>query len=228
VLVVPVKRLSTAKSRLRGALPGVPHERLALALALDTVAAAVRCADVLVVTDDPLAGAELAALGARVVPDPVGPDADGAGLNAALAHGADLVPGMFDGAAGPGGPPGAARSAGPERRIGALTADLSALRPADLAAALAEAAATPPGRAFVADAAGTGTTLLLAAPGGPLAPRFGPGSARAHAAGGARPLAGGWPTLRRDVDTAGDLAAAARLGLGLHTAALVRGARCRC
>ncbi|MFD0788098.1 2-phospho-L-lactate guanylyltransferase, partial [Micromonospora azadirachtae] len=32
-VVVPAKRLAAAKSRLRGALPGVPHEELALALA---------------------------------------------------------------------------------------------------------------------------------------------------------------------------------------------------
>jgi 2-phospho-L-lactate guanylyltransferase len=193
VLVVPVKELGSAKSRLRGALPGVPHERLALALARDTVAAAIRCADVLVVTADPVAAGSLAELGARVVPDPAEP-----GLNAALAHGA--------------------AAAGAGRRVGALTADLPALRPADLAGALAAAGSR---RAFVADAAGTGTTLLLAAPGGALAPRFGAGSAGAHATGGARPLVAP-PTLRRDVDTAADLLAATRLGLGPYTDALVR------
>jgi 2-phospho-L-lactate guanylyltransferase len=199
VLVVPVKRLATAKSRLRGALPGVPHERLALALAQDTVAAAVGCAEVLVVTDDPAAGRTLAALGARVEPDPAA-----GGLNAALAHGAQLA-------------------AGPGHRVGALTADLPALRPADLAWALDAALdAALAGRVFVADAAGTGTTLLLATPDGPLAPRFGPGSARAHLAGGARALDTAPDTLRRDVDTPADLAAAVRLGVGRHTAALVR------
>jgi hypothetical protein len=62
VLVVPVKRLAAAKSRLRGALPDTAHERLALALAQDTVAAAVRCAEVVVVTADSRAGAALATL----------------------------------------------------------------------------------------------------------------------------------------------------------------------
>ncbi|MER6595646.1 2-phospho-L-lactate guanylyltransferase, partial [Micromonospora purpureochromogenes] len=38
-VVVPVKRLGAAKSRLRGALPAVSHEELALALAADTVRA---------------------------------------------------------------------------------------------------------------------------------------------------------------------------------------------
>ncbi|MEV0152119.1 2-phospho-L-lactate guanylyltransferase [Micromonospora sp. NPDC050686] len=198
-VVVPVKRLDAAKSRLRGALPGVPHDALALALAADTVRAVRACplvAEVLVVTADPRAGAELAELGARVVPDL--PDA---GLNAAFRHGAAA-------AAGTG--------------VAGITADLPALRPAELAQALAAAQAGPPGvRRFVADAPGTGTVLLAAPRGVPLDPHFGAGSAAAHAASGALPLAGGWPSLRRDVDTAADLAAAARIGLGPASAALV-------
>ncbi|PWR08964.1 2-phospho-L-lactate guanylyltransferase, partial [Micromonospora sicca] len=85
-VVVPVKRLPAAKSRLRGALPGVPHEELALALAADTVRAVLACpavAEVLVVTDDARAAAELAAAGARIVPD--APDG---GLNGAFRRGA--------------------------------------------------------------------------------------------------------------------------------------------
>ncbi|HEX7746046.1 MAG TPA: 2-phospho-L-lactate guanylyltransferase, partial [Micromonosporaceae bacterium] len=42
-VVLAVKRLDVAKSRLRGAVDGVPHDRLALALALDTVAAVLAC-----------------------------------------------------------------------------------------------------------------------------------------------------------------------------------------
>jgi 2-phospho-L-lactate guanylyltransferase len=72
----------------------------------------------------------------------------------------------------------------------------------------------------VADAPGTGTVLLTAPPGVPLDPRFGVGSAAAHRASGAVPLTGPWPSLRRDVDTAADLADAARLGLGPATRAL--------
>lgn len=200
-VVLPVKGLATAKSRLRGALAGVPHERLALALAQDTVAAAVACdavAEVLVVTDDPAAGAALRAMGARVVPDR--PDA---GLNAALAHGASLAAG-----------------AGRARPVAALTADLPALRPAELAGALRAAAASGT-RAYVTDATGTGTTLLAAPPGTPLEPRFGPDSAAAHARSGARPLPDAGPSLRRDVDTMPDLAAAAALGLGAYTRAVL-------
>jgi 2-phospho-L-lactate/phosphoenolpyruvate guanylyltransferase len=199
-VVVPVKRLPAAKSRLRGALPVVPHEELALALAADTVRAVLACAavaEVLVVTDDARAAAELAAAGARIVPD--APDA---GLNAAFRHGAAV--------------------AGRRARVAGLTADLPALRPAELAAVLAAVPAGPSGvRRFVADAPGGGTVLLAAPAGVPLEPRFGAGSAEAHAASGALPLTGDWPGLRRDVDTSVDLAAAARLGLGPRTAALL-------
>ncbi|QGN50288.1 2-phospho-L-lactate guanylyltransferase [Micromonospora sp. WMMC415] len=197
-VVVPVKRLGVAKSRLRGALRGVPHEALALALAADTVRAVRACAavaDVLVVTDDPRVAAVAGGAGARVLPDsPAG------GLNAAFRHGASAARGGW---------------------VAGLTADLPALRPAELAAALKAAQAGPAGvRRYVADAPGSGTVLLAAPPGVALDPRFGVGSAAAHAASGALALAGDWPSLRRDVDTVEDLATAARLGLGPRTAAL--------
>ncbi|MCO1596160.1 2-phospho-L-lactate guanylyltransferase [Micromonospora sp. RHAY321] len=197
-VVVPVKRLAAAKSRLRGALPGVPHEELALALAADTVRAVLACpavAEALVVTDDARVAAVARAAGARVLADE--PDA---GLNAAFRHGA------------------AGATAG---WVAGLTADLPALRPAELTGALLAARSGRSGvRRFVPDAPGTGTVLLAAPPGVPLEPRFGVGSAAAHAASGALPLTGDWPSLRRDVDTAADLAAAALLGLGPRTAAL--------
>ncbi|WP_328339228.1 2-phospho-L-lactate guanylyltransferase [Micromonospora sp. NBC_00421] len=203
VVVVPVKRLRAAKSRLRGALPVVPHEELALALVADTVGAALACpavAEVLVVTADPRVAATTGAAGARVVPER--PDA---GLNAALRLGVDT-----------------AVADGDERTwVAALTADLPALRPTELAAALHAVVTGPPGvRRFVADAPGTGTALLAAPPGVPLDPRFGVDSAAAHLGSGAVPLVGSWPSLRRDVDTAADLVDAARLGLGPATGAL--------
>src|SRR6266508_6362083 len=198
--VVPIKPLPAAKSRLRGAVAGVPHERLVLAMAKDTVAATLACGRVdrvVVVTDDPLAGAALAAAGASWVPD-----LPRAGLNAAFAYGA--------------------RHAGwrNARGTAALAADLPALRPDELAAAL-DAARGTGGRAYVADAAGTGTVLLTAAWGRDLEPRFGPGSAAAHARSGATALSGDWPGLRRDVDTPDDLAAAVALGVGPYTGELV-------
>lgn len=197
VVVLPVKRLHVAKSRLRGALPGVPHEALALALALDTAAAALAAppvAEVVAVTDDPAVGRALARLGARVVPDDPRD-----GLNAAFAHGAT--------------------AAGAGRPVAALAADLPALRPEELAAALSAARA----RSFVADTPGTGTVLLAAPPDTALDPRFGTDSADAHRRSGALPLTEPWPTLRRDVDTAADLAAATLLGLGPRTTALTGG-----
>ncbi|MDT3400773.1 2-phospho-L-lactate guanylyltransferase, partial [Streptomyces sp. B1866] len=88
-LVVPLKPLARAKSRLAAAVGDALRPSLALAFAQDTVAAALACRpvrEVVVVTDDALAGSALAALGARVLPDD-----PASGLNAALAHGARAV-----------------------------------------------------------------------------------------------------------------------------------------
>jgi 2-phospho-L-lactate guanylyltransferase len=108
-----------------------------------------------------------------------------------------------------------AAQAWPDDGIAALVGDLPALRPDELTAALAAAADHP--RAFVPDAAGTGTTLLTAAPGVDLHPEFGADSAARHGRT-ALPLDAG-PGLRQDVDTAADLHAAAAVGLGPATAA---------
>jgi 2-phospho-L-lactate guanylyltransferase len=99
--------------------------------------------------------------------------------------------------------------------VAALSSDLPALRPEELAAALGAAGAAP--RCFVADAEGTGTTLLTAV-GTPLDPRFGAGSAAAHRASGAVLLDGAWPGLATDVDTAAALRTALALGVGPATA----------
>jgi 2-phospho-L-lactate guanylyltransferase len=114
---------------------------------------------------------------------------------------------------------GADEVAGLSRYRAVLAGDLPALRPDQLNAALT---AARPGRAFVADAAGSGTVLLAVVPGEPLNPLFGLGSAAAHAASGARPLEGDWPGLRQDVDTPADLATVLGLGAGPHTCALLR------
>jgi 2-phospho-L-lactate guanylyltransferase len=201
-LVVPLKPLALAKSRL-GAYAGGLRGSLALAFALDTVAAALRCpavARVVVVTDDPLAAAELSASGALVVPDePAG------GLNAALVHGWRRALAL--------------RPAAP---VAALSADLPALRAAELGRALARVPAG--GRPFVSDAPGVGTTLLAAAPGVVLAPAFGGASRERHRSCGAREIASAdLPSVRRDVDTGEDLAEALALGVGPHTAAVARG-----
>lgn len=197
-LVIPLKPLARAKSRLAAAAGDGLRPALALAFAQDTVAAAASCAavrDVVVVTDDALAGRELAALGAAIVPD-----APGRGLNAALAHGTAAV-----------------RTGSPKAPVAALNADLPALRPAELARVLDGAAQFP--RSFLPDAAGIGTTLLSAAPGAELLPAFGPDSRSRHAASGARELTlSGVDSARQDVDTGADLCAALSLGVGPHTA----------
>jgi 2-phospho-L-lactate/phosphoenolpyruvate guanylyltransferase len=198
-LVIPVKVLARAKSRL-AVLAGPARPALALAVAADTVRAALACPQVLqvvVVTGDKVAAAELGRLGARVVGDE--PDA---GLNPALSYGFEE-----------------AVSREPRSGVAALSADLPALRPAELDRALRCAARWP--QAIVPDAAGTGTTFYSARPGVPFRPRFGPGSRLRHLDGGAHEIASeDLPGLRRDVDTAADLGEAAALGLGPATAEL--------
>jgi 2-phospho-L-lactate guanylyltransferase len=198
-VVVPAKRLAVAKTRLRPLTDGrddadAAHRELVLALLADTVAATIACpavGTVVVVTDDPDAAAVVRELGARTVADE--PDR---GLNPALEHGARRSPGTA---------------------VAALSSDLPALQPEELTAALGAAAGSP--RAFVADAQGTGTTLLTALD-TDLLPRFGQGSAEAHLAGGATALSGTWPGLVHDVDTEADLRAVLRLGAGPRTTAL--------
>ncbi|GGV59114.1 2-phospho-L-lactate guanylyltransferase [Streptomyces longisporoflavus] len=197
-LVIPLKTLERAKSRLSAATGDTLRPGLALAFAQDTVAAALACPavrGVAVVTDDDLAGRELAALGARIVRDePPG------GLNAALAHGTAAV-----------------RAARPRTAVAALNADLPALRPAELARVLDGAAQSP--RSFLSDAAGIGTTLLCAAPGTELRPAFGAESRSRHAASGAVELRlDDVDSVRQDVDTGDDLRAALALGVGPRTA----------
>ncbi|MFI0356722.1 2-phospho-L-lactate guanylyltransferase [Actinomadura sp. 9N407] len=198
-LVVPVKVLARAKSRLSGAA-GPHRQALALAVAADTVVAALRCEPVrhvIVVTDDPVAAAELGALGALIVPDE--PDA---GLNPALVYGARR-----------------SRMTAPDTGVGAISADLPALRPGELERVLDEASRAP--EAFVPDAAGIGTTLYTARPGVPFSPAFGRDSRTAHRARGARELLpGDIDSVRRDVDTLEDLRAALALGTGPRTAAV--------
>ncbi|MET8449138.1 2-phospho-L-lactate guanylyltransferase [Streptomyces sp. NPDC005209] len=198
-LVIPVKPLARAKSRLSDTAADGLRPGLALAFAQDTVAAALTCpqvGDVAVVTGDALAGRELAALGARIVADE-----PGGGLNAALAHGARVV-----------------RSRRAETPVAALNADLPALRPAELSRVLAAAAQFP--RAFLPDAAAIGTTLLTAAGGRELHPAFGVDSRARHRASGAVELGlDAVDSVRQDVDTGEDLRAALALGVGPRTAA---------
>jgi 2-phospho-L-lactate guanylyltransferase len=198
--VVPVKRLAVAKSRL-----GPPYDTirrdLALTFALDTTVAALASPAVravVVVTDEPEAARLLGDVGAEVVGDE--PDA---GLNPALAHGAAVAAGNHPGCG-----------------AGALSADLPALRPDELTLALGRADEHT--ASFLRDAEGSGTTLVLAKSPENLRLSFGPDSAGRHARAGLTELPGdGLETVRRDVDTAADLAAVTALGVGRHTARLL-------
>ena len=198
VAIVPIKPPGLGKSRL-GGITAAERSRLAAAFALDTVAAAVGCVAVtavLAVTDDPGLARRVRALGCRVVPDPAPGD-----LNRLLRRTAAT-----------------ARSDLPEAVPVALCADLPALRPAHLADALARW--RPPLPGFVADAAGSGTTLYVAAY-GLFDPRFGPDSRAAHLAAGAAEIPHVPSGLRQDVDDLADLGRARAIGLGPVTAAEV-------
>ncbi|NED97007.1 2-phospho-L-lactate guanylyltransferase [Phytoactinopolyspora alkaliphila] len=199
-IVVPVKRPEFAKTRLADTV-GELRPHMARAFAADTVSAALACPlvrSVLVVTDDAEASAETSLLGADVVTD-----APGSGLNAALRHGAEVL-----------------RGTSPDVAVATLSADLPALRPAELSQVLAAAAQYR--TSFLADAAGIGTTLYAAAPGAPFEPRFGGRSRAAHRANGAVELdVPDVPSVRRDIDTAVDLWDAMRLGLGPRTESVV-------
>jgi 2-phospho-L-lactate/phosphoenolpyruvate guanylyltransferase len=198
-VLMPVKVLAQAKSRLAG-LAGPRRGELALAIAGDTLTAVLACSEVarvIVITDDQVAADTLAGIGALVVPDEPRD-----GLNAALRHGAAYAAPRW-----------------PDAGTAALSADLPALRPAELAGALRAASACR--TAFMADAAGEGTTLYTASPGVPFEPAFGLASRSRHTAGGAAELAGdGIPGLRQDVDTPADLRSATLLGLGPRSAPL--------
>lgn len=200
--VVALKTVTYAKSRL-GTLPDPLRRRLAWTMAVDTlVALGEAVATVLVVSDQPALASRLARAGARV--QVVG-DAGAVGLNDALRRGARLV-----------------NEAGYPTVLGCV-GDLPALRPASLATVLA--AAPDGGRAFLADASGVGTTMLMAR-GVPLDPHFSGRSAAAHATSGALALnddrlGHAVPDARRDVDTEVDLGPAVDLGVGRATSALI-------
>ena len=192
-LLVPVKDGRGAKTRL-GGIGASGRADLMAAFARDAISAARRSplVEVYVVGDATALRAMTDELDVSVLPD------EGEGdLNRALALAALRVPRA-------------------DRGLAVMLADLPCLRTEDLEAALTHA-----GRAYVADAAGTGTTLLITPSGAVLDPRFGPGSAKAHAASGASPVPDELRSLRLDVDTADDLDRALDLGVGPHTAQAV-------
>lgn len=197
-LLIAVKQLGVAKTRLAPAFPANTREAVVLAMLADTITAASTVESlqrIVVVTPDDAAAATAEELGADVVRDPT-PDRHRDPLNNALVAAEQTI-------------------AGSVGNIVALQGDLPALQSAELAEAIS--AARCHRRSYVADRHGSGTAALFAF-GTALNPQFGRDSSARHRHSGAIELTGAWPGLRCDVDTPADLAAARQLGLGPATA----------
>jgi 2-phospho-L-lactate/phosphoenolpyruvate guanylyltransferase len=200
-LIIAVKRLAAAKTRLAPVFSARTRENVVLAMLVDTLTAAARVASlraITVITPDEAAAAAATELGADVLADPT-PEGHSDPLNNAIASAARALAGSFS-------------------NIVVLQGDLPALQTQELSEAIA--AARHHRRSFVADRLGTGTSALCAF-GAALDPQFGPDSSARHRRSGAIELTGAWPGLRCDVDTPADLAAARRLGVGPATARAV-------
>lgn len=193
-LVIPVKHRRRAKTRLPAPV-GVDHAALALAMALDTVAAAARCEGVrvFVVTDDERLPALLPP-NVVVVPD------SGGGLNGAIRAGLQ-----------------AAALAGPRAAQATIPADLPALRTTELHAALTAIGCR--GAGFVPDARELGTVLLA---GRQVQPHFGERSAASHREAGYPQVLIEAPGLRWDADDEEALAYCRSIGVGRHTRAVLQ------
>jgi 2-phospho-L-lactate guanylyltransferase len=200
-LIIAVKRLAAAKTRLAPMFEPPTRESVVLAMLVDTIRATSNVAalrSVTVVTPDDGAAAAARDLGARVLTDPT-PDDHCDPLNNAITA-------------------AEATMADEVTNYVVLQGDLAALQPQELTEAINSARAYR--RSFVADRHGTGTAALFAFE-TPLDPRFGPDSAGRHRHSGAIELTGAWPGLRCDIDTPDDLRIARRLGVGTATAQAV-------
>jgi 2-phospho-L-lactate/phosphoenolpyruvate guanylyltransferase len=206
-LIIAVKRLAAAKTRLAPVFSARTRESVVLAMLVDTLTAASRAGSVrsiTVVTPDEAAAAAAAELGADVLADPT-PEGHPDPLNNAIATAESALVDSFS-------------NADLSANVVVLQGDLPALQTQELSEAIA--AARHHERSFVADRLGTGTSALFAF-GTSLDPQFGPDSAARHRRSGAIELTGAWPGLRCDVDTPADMAAARRLGVGAATARAV-------
>lgn len=202
-VVIPVKSLARAKSRLGAASP--PPSTLARAFLADVLASALACPtvlEVIVATGDPDAATLSRACGARVVDD-TGHE----GINAAVTA--------------------AACQADPATRIAVVVSDLPRLTTSALEQVLTAGMDHP--TSFVTDRAGTGTTMWLAASPSLMPPAFGEGSRERHRSAGAVDLvehlgpefSAEVMSARCDVDTQADLTASDLPPLGRHTRALL-------
>lgn len=199
-VLIPLKATVRGKSRL--GLPDGSRTALARAMALDTVRAvrgAALVSTVVVVIEDEADAAVFEGGDVEIALTSI------RGLNETIAGAARLL-----------------ADRGWPRPVAVLPGDLPFLTSADLSAALTVAN----GRAgVVADADGTGTTLLVAASATQLRPRFGVGSYRRHLDDGAVALAvAADSSLHRDVDVLADLAGSfPGAVLGMHTRAALAG-----
>lgn len=185
-LIVPVKSTSRGKSRID--VDPQLRQRIARALAIDTVTAAASATavtQVVVVADEQADAAELATIpGVRMQLTAT------RSLNAAISEGVAGATGM----------------------VAVLPGDLPGITAAELDSVLQQAASmlTADDRhsmAVIADRQGVGTTLLAALDPAELRPHYGPHSFRRHQDAGASALdvaADSW--IRRDIDTLADLA----------------------
>ncbi|MEO8851570.1 MAG: 2-phospho-L-lactate guanylyltransferase [Allobranchiibius sp.] len=201
-VVVPIKDRARSKTRLRTP-SGVSRAELALAIALDTLAALYEVVppdQVFVVTDDDEVSWFVSRSGGAPVRDP------GRGLNPAIAAGID--------AATPNGVT-AERVSAPGA---VLLGDLPSLTPEELVAGLRICAVAE--SSVIPDHDGSGTVLLTHHDLRCITPRFGAGSAARHAQS-AQLMTPALPRLRTDVDTESSLAQAVSLGVGEYTAAVL-------
>ncbi|CAN5255039.1 2-phospho-L-lactate guanylyltransferase [soil metagenome] len=194
--IMPIKSWAAGKSRLHAD----PETRrmLAQAISQDTFGAVAACplvSRIIVVTGDDHVAAYVLGARATVVEEP-GPSEDGlaAAIDAGVAWCASYAPG---------------------EPLVVIPADLPALTPEVLAETLTKAVAHT--FAFVPDASGLGTTLLVAAEPALLLHHYGEGSAVLHRDAGAFPLRDADARARRDVDTLSELREAMDLGAGART-----------
>ena len=208
-VVIPVKRLTHAKSRLgETSLPTAALARAFVTDVLDAVGACAAVHEVIVATADPDVAELARACGAGVVDD-AGHDGINAAVTAAVGT-LDIV-----------------------TAIAVLVSDLPRLTTAALDHALA--AGQGHDTSFIADLAGTGTTLWMAESSTRMPPAFGSDSRRHHRAAGAVDLvdvlgadfSARVITARCDVDTPADLLDPRLPPLRPHTRALLEQTQAR-
>ena len=194
-VIVPVKRLTSGKSRLAGSRE--LRTAVATALARDTMDTVAGCAEVdqlVVVTSDGVAAEAASAAGAVVVCERQGVRDP---LNEALESALRWL-----------------RTHRPDFPVAVVPTDLASLTAPVLAQVLREARLHE--RAFVRDVAGTGTTIWTSRSPRSARTHYGAGSAEKHLSAGAADLAGLPLEARHDLDRAEDVTDLLALGVGPH------------